>query len=80
MLYLNDKKDLIVLLKSNLTLTSVVFEFYNSFRYSITIYYLTLTSVVFEFAIIQVLTPLLMYLTLTSVVFECVNFDAVNLF
>ena len=74
MLYLNITTEFNgVILLTDLTLTSVVFEWFSAVWPWTLWRYLTLTSVVFEFTdYIKRLYPL-MYLTLTSVVFECLT-------
>ena len=52
-----------------LTLTSVVFEFHDTFKFYY-LFNLTLTSVVFEFYFPSRYDFIFVYLTLTSVVFE----------
>ena len=70
MLYLNSKPNSISAGLSNLTLTSVVFEFEYPVWVNPRYLDLTLTSVVFElFCSFNILT-IFCYLTLTSVVFE----------
>ena len=70
MLYLNFFLTSKFLFPLNLTLTSVVFEFFKASICYISLAYLTLTSVVFEFHKNKSPFGDLFYLTLTSVVFE----------
>ena len=54
----------------NLTLTRVVFEFWNFISFIFPMINLTLTRVVFEYMAEKSATMNLLYLTLTRVVFE----------
>ena len=70
MLYLNLTGVVPEIKKLDLTLTSVVFEFFKIYIYTINWNNLTLTSVVFEFCKMISIFKCNSYLTLTSVVFE----------